>query len=228
MSDRTEQEILNPRLRRLLDMIVELQEEDSLAELQGMLAEGVDPRDLLACFMEGMRRVGILFEEGTYFIAALIMAGEIMRSAMEALRPHLGPRQAKKSEGRILLGTIKGDIHDLGKNLFALLLNCNGFEVVDLGVDVPGEVFLQKAKELKPDAIGISCVLTTSVDNLKEAVELLQAELPNTKDRVVIGGTCLDEYLAEYVGSALWAEDAAEGLKICQQIMQDHRAAQHL
>jgi methanogenic corrinoid protein MtbC1 len=225
MSDRTKQEALDLRIKRLLNMIVELQEEECQAELQGMLAEGVDPKDLLSCFMEGMRRVGIKFEEGTYFIAALIMAGEIMRSAMEALRPYLGPKRAKKSEGRVLLGTIEGDIHDLGKNLFALLLNCNGFEVIDLGVDVPGEVFLEKAKEVRPDAIGISCVLTTSVDNLKDAVELLGDEIPATKNRIVIGGTCLDEHLAEYVGSALWARDAAAGLKICQEVMHSHSAA---
>ena len=225
MSDRTEQEALNLRLKRLLNMIVELQEEDSLSELQDMLDQGVDPKDLLSCFMEGMRRVGMMFEQGTYFIAALIMAGEIMRSAMEALRPHLGTRQSAPSGGRGILGTIEGDIHDLGKNLFALLLNCNGFEVIDLGVDVPGEVFLEKAKEIRPDAIGISCVLTTSVDNLKDAVELLGAEIPAAKNRIVIGGTCLDQHLAEYVGSARWARDAADGLKICQQVMHTHRAA---
>ena len=150
MSDQLERQALDQRLRRLLNMIVELQEEDSMAELQGMLADGVDSRELLACYMEGMRRIGVLFEEGSYFIAALIMAGEIMRSAMEVMRPYLaGPEQQGKSEGRIILGTIQGDIHDLGKNLFGLLLNCNSFEVIDLGVDVPPDVFLEKGQGIQ-------------------------------------------------------------------------------
>ncbi len=220
MSDQLEREALDQRLQRLLTMIVELREEDSMAELQGMLAEGVDSKELLACYMEGMRRIGVLFEEGAYFIAALIMAGEIMRSAMEVLRPYLAaPEQEGKSAGRIILGTIQGDIHDLGKNLFALLLNCNSFEVIDLGVDVPAQVFLEKAWELKPDVIGISCVLTNSVENLKAAVELLQDQLPEPKAKIVIGGTCLDEHMAAYVGAAHWASDAVVGLKVCQQLV---------
>jgi methanogenic corrinoid protein MtbC1 len=202
-----------------VDLIVELKEEESLSELKSMLAEGVGHKNLLACFMEGMRRIGNRFEKGTYFIAALIMAGEIMRSATEVLRPYMGPKQPN-SEGRILLGTIEGDIHDLGKNLFALLLNCHGFEVIDLGVDVPGEHFLEKARELKPDAIGISCVLTTSVGYLRDAVKLLANELPLSKNRILVGGTCLDARMAEYVGSSLWARDAVVGLKLCQEIMQ--------
>ncbi|KIX13344.1 cobalamin-binding protein [Dethiosulfatarculus sandiegensis] len=207
----------------MLDLIVQLKEEESLAELKSMLAEGVDHRDLLACFMEGMRRVGTKFETGVYFIAALIMAGEIMRSATEILRPYLKPGHPN-NKGRVLIGTIEGDIHDLGKNLFALLLNCNGFEVIDLGVDVPVVNFLQKARELKPDAICISCVLTTSVEYLKDAVKVLADEFPFAKNRIVVGGTCLDARLAEYVGVSLWARDAAEGLKICQKIVHTNPA----
>lgn len=210
---------LEQRLERLLNMIVELKEEESLGELSDMLEKGVDPKDLLACFMEGMHRIGLLFEEGSYFIAALIMAGEIMRSAMETLKPYLtGQNQDDQEKGRIILGTIQGDIHDLGKNLFALLLNCNNFEVIDLGVDVPAETFLEKAKEISPDIIGISCVLTNSVDNLKAAVELFTEKLPAFKDRIVIGGTCLDQHMAAYIGTTNWAKDAVEGLRLCQEL----------
>ncbi|MCB2191326.1 MAG: cobalamin-dependent protein [Deltaproteobacteria bacterium] len=222
MSDQPERRDFDPRFERLLSMIAELQEEASLAELKKMLEEGVDPKALLDCFMEGMRRIGVEFEKGNYFIAALIMAGEIMRSAVELLSPHLAVQDMGQDEGTIILGTIQGDIHDLGKNLFALLLRCNGFEIVDLGVDVSAEEFLRKAEEIKPDVIGISCVLTTSVQNLKEAVSLLKEKLPDSQPAIVIGGTCLDERMANYVGSALWARDAAAGLKICQKIIKEH------
>jgi len=222
MSDQPELRELDPRFKRLLTMVTELQEDACLAELKKMLDEGVSPKALLDCFMEGMRRIGVEFETGKYFIAALIMAGEIMRSAMELLSPYLTTQEAAAEGGTIIMGTIQGDIHDLGKNLFALLLSCHGFKIVDLGVDVPGEEFLRQAEEIKPEVIGISCVLTTSVQNLKEAVSLLQEKLPPPQPAIVIGGTCLDERMARYVGSALWARDAAAGLKICQKVVRDH------
>ena len=128
--------------------------------------------------------------------------------------------------GTIILGTIQGDIHDLGKNLFAMLLGCHGFKVIDLGVDVPAGEFLAKALETKPDVVGLSCVLTTSVENLKDAVQLLREKLPEPQPAIVIGGTCLDERLANYVGSALWAREAASGLKICQNVARERSAGQ--
>lgn len=211
------------RLQRLVSLITELNEDACLGELKKMLAQGVDPTELLTCFMEGMRRVGELFETGRYFIAALIMAGEIMRAAMELLSPHLSQRVATGGGGKLIIGTIQGDIHDLGKNLFSLLLSCHQFEVIDLGVDVAPQTFLQKALEYKPDLIGISCVLTTSVPSLKEAVALLRQSLPEPAPPVIIGGTCLDRRLADFVGSDYWASDAASGLKVCQLALQQHR-----
>jgi methanogenic corrinoid protein MtbC1 len=154
------------RLNNLMTTITELQEEESLSELAKLLEEGYDPKELLACCMESMRQVGIRFETGSYFIAGLIMAGEIMRSATELLSPYLTLNHTKEDGGTVMLGTIQGDIHDLGKSLFSLLLKCHGIDVIDLGVDIPPEVFLQKAKEHQPDIVGISCVLTNSVDNL--------------------------------------------------------------
>ncbi len=208
------------RLEHLKDMITNLQEEASLAELRKMLAEGVDPKLLLAACMEAMHRVGVRFETGSYFIAALIMAGEIMRCATELLSPHLTVQKAGGSGGRIMLGTIQGDIHDLGKNLFAILLKCHGIEVLDIGVDVSAGVFLEQAAKLQPDIIGISCVLTTSVENLKQAIDQLKQQLPEPAPPVVVGGTCIDEQIAGYVGASLWTNDATAGLRICQEILQ--------
>ncbi len=220
MNRRPEAKPLDLRLKRLKVMITELQEEASLAELRDMLAEGVDPEVLLASCMEAMHQIGIRFENGSYFIAALIMAGEIMRLATELLSPHLTVKKGDGGSGRIMLGTIHGDIHDLGKNLFATLLKCHGIEVIDLGVDVPARFFLEQAKKLHPDIIGISCVLTTSVEKLKQAIHLLGRELPESGPPVVIGGTCIDEQIAGYVGASLWTNDAAAGLRICQELLQ--------
>lgn len=220
MNNRLNTKSLQVRLERLTVMITELQEEAGLAELRTMLAEGVDPKALLAACMEAMHRIGMRFESGAYYIAALIMAGEIMRCATELLSPHLTDQQAGGSGGRIMLGTIQGDIHDLGKNLFALLLKCHGIEVIDLGVDVPARVFLEQAQKQKPDMIGISCVLTTSLEYLKQAIRLLTDELPASGPPLVIGGTCINEQIAGHVGATLWADDATGGLRICRKILQ--------
>ncbi len=220
MNSRLKGKPLESRLERLTVMITELQEEAGLAELRTMLDEGVDPKALLAACMEAMRQIGMRFEAGKYFIAALIMAGEIMRRATELLSPHLIDQQAGGSGGRIMLGTIQGDIHDLGKNLFALLLKCHGIEVIDLGVDVSAQVFLEQAEKQQPDMIGISCVLTTSLDYLKQAIRLLSDKLPASGPPVVVGGTCINEQIADHIGATLWADDATGGLQICRQILQ--------
>jgi methanogenic corrinoid protein MtbC1 len=220
MSRRVTIKTLDQRLEGLKAMITELQEEASLAELRQLLAEGVAPATLLAACMEAMHRVGVRFESGSYFIAALIMAGEIMRSATEMLSPYLTVQQADSGSGRVMLGTIQGDIHDLGKNLFIMLLKCHGIEVIDLGVDVPARVFVQQADKHKPDIIGISCVLTTSVENLKEAIALFGQKPAGSAPPVVVGGTCIDERMAAYIGATHWANDATAGLRICQKILQ--------
>jgi methanogenic corrinoid protein MtbC1 len=121
------------------------------------------------------------------------------------------------------LGTIASDIHDLGKNLFAILARSNGFKVIDLGVDVPPAHFLNKALQIKPDLIGISCLLTIALPELKEAVKLLHIELPQSP--VIIGGTCMDEQICHHVQADYWVRDAIQGLQTCQQILQmkDHK-----
>ena len=211
---------LEKRLENLKSLIVELQEEAGLAELRNMLAEGVDPRTLLNVCMEAMHQVGVRFEAGSYFIAALIMAGEIMRCATELLSPYLTDQEVGSNGGRIMIGTIQGDIHDLGKNLFVILLKCHGIEVIDLGVDVPAVVFLEQAEKLQPDIVGISCVLTTGVENLKQTINLFKQKLPHSGPPVVIGGTCIDEQIAAHVGTSLWTNDATAGLRICQELFQ--------
>ena len=228
MSNRSRRNTAVDPLEHLIALITDLKEEESLKELKALIESGVDPKALFQCCMEGMRRVGVLFEKGVYYIAALIMAGEIMRVATALLTPHLSiAKVAETGGGCVMLGTIQGDIHDLGKNLFSLLLQCNGIKVIDLGVDIAGEVFFAEAAKNQPDIIGISCVLTNNVEHLKQAVHDLQSGFPNQRPPIIIGGTCLDERIAEYVGATYWAKDAAAGLRICEKFFSeknnDHR-----
>jgi methanogenic corrinoid protein MtbC1 len=219
MSKRVKSQSVDQRLERLKVMITELQEEASLEQLRRLLTDGVDAELLLECCMEGMHRVGARFESGFYFIAALIMAGEIMRSATDLLSPYLVVQQAESGGGRVMLGTIQGDIHDLGKDLFGLLCKCHGIEVIDLGVDVSAQQFLEQADKHKPDLIGISCVLTASVENLKETIELFGQYAAGVTPPVVIGGTYIDEQMAAYIGAHYWANNANTGLRICKQLL---------
>lgn len=207
------------RRDRLVELIIKLKEQECLDEIADMLASGWEAVDLLESCILGMRGVGKRFEEGRYFIAALIMAGDIMRQTTDLLGPHLTHQQYDQPSSILLLGTIAGDIHDLGKNLFSILARFNGFEVVDLGVDVAPETFLAEAKRVNPDVIGISCVFTNAVPELKKALELLRRELPAPRPPVIIGGNCIDEQISTHVGADHWVRDAAQGLKACQELV---------
>ena len=208
------------RGKRLVELIVELDERQCISEITDMLSSGWDPMDLLDRCIQGMRLVGKRFEEGRYFIAALIMAGAIMRQATELIEPHLVRQKSFDTADVIMLGTIAGDIHDLGKDLFALLVRCIGFEVLDLGVNVPPKTFLAEASGVRPNLIGISCALTNAVPELKEAVEMLHTELPPPRLPVIIGGTCVDEQICRYVQADHCAHDATQGIRVCKQLIQ--------
>jgi len=208
-------------VEHLSDLIADLKEEPALTVLEQLLSEGIPPAVLLDSCMEGMRRVGKRFEQGRYFIAALIMAGEIMRCATEMLGPHISVDETGKTKGRVLLGTVQGDIHDLGKNLFASQLHFDGVEVVDLGLDVPPEVFLTRAQEQMPDMVGLSCVLTSCISGLKDTIELFHSKLGDQRPPIIIGGACVDEKVREFTKADFWAADPTLGLRIYHRVLRN-------
>jgi methanogenic corrinoid protein MtbC1 len=207
------------RLKKLIQLVVDLKETQCIAEVNDMLDAGSPPQDLLDSCLEGMQEIGQRFEDGRYYISALIMAGAIMRQITELLEPHLETEKTAPVIGTLLLGTVAGDIHDLGKNLFAILARCKGIHVIDLGVDVPPATFLSKAQEHKPTMIGISCVLTTGWPKLEETVSLLHKHLPEPRPSIIIGGTSIDEHVCRHVNSDFCVRDASEGLAICHRVM---------
>ena len=217
----TEQLMNDPTVQNehLTQLIADLREKEAIREIVRMLDSGSKPARVMDCCIRGMREVGKRFEKGRYFIAALIMAGEIMRRATELLEPYLPRQTHDQATGVILLGTILGDIHDLGKNLFALLARCEGYEVVDLGVDVAPERFLAEARKIEPDLIGISCVLSSTLPDLKRAVELLHGKLPGGGTQIMIGGNYIDEHIFSHVQADHWALDAAQGVQGCNSII---------
>lgn len=207
------------RLKKLIQLIVDLKETQCIAEVSELLDVGCPPQDLLDSCLQGMQEIGQRFEDGRYYISALIMAGAIMRQITELLEPHLETEKTEPVIGTMLLGTIVGDIHDLGKNLFAILARCKGIHVIDLGVDVPPATFLAKAQEHNPTMIGISCVLTTGWPKLEETVSLLHKKIPSPGPSIIIGGTSIDEHVCRHVKSDFCVSDASEGLAICHRVM---------
>ena len=187
----------------LITLVADLQEEAVLKLVQQRLNNGDDPLVIVESCQAGMRLVGERYEQREYFISGLIMAGEIFREVMELVQPIIEAQLTGSESGQILLGTVQGDIHDIGKNNLALLLRCYGFAVHDLGVDVPPTEFLAQALILKPDIIGLSGLLTVSYDSMRETVAVLRhstdSQLLSTP--IIIGGNQLNEQVCQYVGA---------------------------
>lgn len=167
-----------------------------------------------AC-QQGMVIVGDLFEKNEYFVGDLIFAGEILSQAIDILKPVLGGETSQKI-GTIVIGTVEGDLHDIGKNIFCGMAESAGFEVVDLGIDVSPSTFVEKVREVKPQLVGMSGVLTLSLDSMKSVVdELSQAGLRGGL-KVIIGGNPVSADACKVIGADAYTLNAAEGIKICQ------------
>jgi len=204
---------------RLVTQLTELQFRDVLQQVRESLEAGADPLVVVEMCQEGVRRVGELYERGEYFLAALIMAGEIFRQAMDLIVPHLAVT-TPGGDCRVLLGTVQGDIHDMGKNLVGALLRCHGFSVQDLGVDVPPAEFLKQVEATQPDVVGLSGLLTTSFGPMRDVVNLIRVLPPERQPKgIIIGGASVSEQVRELVGADFWATDAMHGVRLCQQIM---------
>jgi methanogenic corrinoid protein MtbC1 len=163
--------------------------------------------------------VGERYEQQQYFLSGLVMGGEIFRGAVELVRPVVERSVTGEAPGHILLGTVEGDIHDLGKNIVSMLLSCHNFTVDDLGVDVPPAEFAARARDGAPDAIGISGLLTSSYDSMRETVARLRAE--GCKAPVIIGGGQLSQEVSEYVAADYWTTDAVEGVALCRRLVEE-------
>lgn len=190
-------------------------------------ARGESAADIVHATQAGMRAVGERYEREEIFLSGLIMAGEIFRGVMELVQPDWESSLQGGASGSVLLGTVAGDIHDLGKNMAALAFRAFGFAVEDLGVDVPPEEFLAAARRLNPDIIGMSGLVTIAFSSMRETVALVrehEAELANPP-LTVIGGATVDENVARYVGADHWTNDAMEGVRICQRLIEGRRGA---
>lgn len=197
----------------LSSLIAEIEEEKTLAAVRESLSQGVDPLSLVESLRDGMSVVGQRFESKEYFLPDLIMAGEIFKQAIVLIEPHLASGNSA-SRGTVVVGTVQGDIHDIGKNLVVTMLRCNGYEVHDLGVDVAPQVFVDKVRETGARLLGLSGLLTLAFDAMKSTIDALKEAGLREDTKVIIGGGPVNEAVVEFCGADAVGKDPTEAIKL--------------
>jgi len=204
-------------LDRLRDCIVNLDISGVQKACKDALATGIKPyRAIMDGMAKGMDIVGQKYEEKSYFLAELIMAGEVMKEGMKILEPHLKSEDLK-GKGRVVIGTVAGDLHDIGKNIVINLLKAAGFEVIDLGVDVSSQRFFEAVREHKPDILCMSALLTTTMKEMELVIKEIEKAGLRSKVKTIIGGAPITPEFAEKIGADAAAKDAVKGVKICKE-----------
>lgn len=197
----------------LSHLLADLDEDGVLSAVKERLGNGDDPLKLVEECRAGMAVVGERYERGEYFLSDLVMSAEVFKSAIEIIEPRLKGGMAASSKGTVVMGTAHGDIHDIGKNIVTAMLRCSGFLVHDLGVDVPPQAFVDKVKETGAKVVGVSVLLTTSFNSLKQTVEALRAA---GETKVLIGGGPVSGIVVSHVGADGWGKDAMEAVNLCK------------
>lgn len=203
--------------QKLIDAITNMREDDALKITDEMLKDGTSPLDVLEACRKAMEVVGQRFEEGDCFVPELILAGEVLKQISEKLKPLMKERAvAAKKLGKVVIGTVEGDIHDIAKDIVAFMLDVNGFEVTDLGVDVPPAKFVEATQETGATIVGLSGFLTLAYDPMKATVKALkEAGMDDVK--VMIGGGQVDEQIRQFTGADAYGRDAMTAVALAKQ-----------
>jgi methanogenic corrinoid protein MtbC1 len=202
---------------KLVELMADLMEDDVLALVKEKIAQGADPMGILNDARQAMEVVGKRFETGEYFIPDLIMAGEILKEISEMVKPLLEKSGSGAKKGKVLIGTVAGDIHDIGKDIVTFMLDVSGFDVLDVGIDVPVQTFIDKIKEFQPQVVGLSGFLTLAFDSMKKTIEAIDKEGLRDNVKIMIGGGQIDETVKAYVGADAYGKDAVAGVQLCKQ-----------
>jgi 5-methyltetrahydrofolate--homocysteine methyltransferase len=204
---------------RVFETVLELDIDEVATCVQEALEAGAEPRRILnEGLSAGVRAVGERFETGDYFLTDLVLAGEVMKEGLVPLEPHLAASKGQ-GNGTVVLATVQGDIHEIGKNLVGTMLRAAGFEVVDVGVDVPAARIAEAVRAHQADIVGLSVLLTTMVGQLQAVVEELTESGLRSKVKVVIGGACTTPELAEEMGCDAHGADAVAAARICEKLL---------
>jgi methylmalonyl-CoA mutase cobalamin-binding domain/chain len=201
----------------LIHALVEMQETEALKEARRLLGEGVDPMRMLGSCSKAMEIVGKRFESEEYFLPHLMMAGEMLKQITEMIKPLIKEDKPHAGRGRVLMGTVEGDIHDIGKNMVVFILQASGFEVLDIGIDQAPEKFVEAIPNFQPQVVGMSGLLTLSFDSMKGTVRAIEEAGLREKVRIMIGGGQVTDKVKGYTGADAFGADAMAGVRLCRQ-----------
>jgi len=199
-------------------LLAEIKEEETLQGVRSALSEGVEPLAIIESLREGMAVVGEKFEAREYFLPDLIMSSEIFKQAVALIEPHF-EENAVESKGSIVVGTVQGDIHDIGKNLVATMLRCTGYEVHDVGADVPPQAFVDKTRDTGATLLAVSALLTTSFESIKNTVDALVEAGLREKVKVIIGGGPVNQKVVDYAGADAFGLNPTEAIRLAERFI---------
>ena len=195
--------------------IVELERDEVIDAVKLRAQKGEDPLRIVEECRQGLTIVGDRYQKGDYYLAELLLSAEIFKDVVAILEPYLAKTSPPEPVGKVLLATLRGDIHDLGKNIFATLLKAQGFEIFDLGVDVNPRLVVEKVEAVKPEFVGFSALITTAFASMKEATEMLVEAGLRNQLKLMVGGGVTTPVIKEYIGADFQTVDAMEGVAYC-------------
>lgn len=204
----------------LTEKIIELEVDNVQDAIKESLNEGKKPFNILNALTKGMDEVGKRYEEKEYYLTELVLAGETMKEAFKVLKPALEAEDRAEEKVKIILATVKGDNHDIGKNILASLLLSSGFEIYDLGIDIDANTIVEKAKEIDADVVALSSLLTMTVEEIKRVHQKLKEAGIRDDVKLIVGGAPLNRELAQRLGADDYASDAVEGVKHIKNLVQ--------
>jgi methanogenic corrinoid protein MtbC1 len=200
----------------LAKAVADLKEDEAIAIVGERLKAGDDPMGIIRDAGRGMETVGTRFSRSEYFIPDLVYSGEILKRINEMVKPKLVAGSTEKKGGKVIIGTVAGDIHDIGKDIVSFMLDVSGFEVFDLGVDVPAQKFVDKIKETGAPTVGLSGFLTLAYDSMKQTVEAIKAAGLREKTMIMIGGGQITDDIVKYTGADAYGKDAVAGVALAR------------
>jgi methanogenic corrinoid protein MtbC1 len=201
----------------LAALLSDLKEQEALDMVKKKLTKKVDPMEILGQAREGMEIVGERFSSGQYFLPDLIYSGEILKGITALVEPYIKEAETETEKlGKVIIGTVAGDIHDIGKDLVVFMLDINGFEVYDLGIDVPVQNFVNKIKETGATVVGLSGFLTLAFDSMKETIDAIKKAGLRDNLKIMIGGGQIDDDVRNYTGADAWGKDAIAAVDLAK------------
>lgn len=203
--------------KKLVDAMVGMKEQDAISIAKDLVDKGTDPLEIFGACREAMDAVGKRFEKGEFFLPELMMAGEMLRQISELIKP-LMKEEAKSGgdAGKVIIATVAGDIHDIGKDIVVLMLDVNGFDVLDLGIDVPADKIVDAIKDFQPSVVGLSGFLTLAFDSMKDTVDKIKDAGLRDNIKIMIGGGQIDEEIVKHSGADAFGKDAMEAVKLAK------------